>query len=86
MDWTMSNIIQIGMYLIAIGTFVGVTKQQFTNIQNQLNAQKEHLSIQITNLEKKVDKHNNVIERMYKCEESIKSAHHRIDELRGSLK
>jgi hypothetical protein len=40
----------------------------------------------LNNLEKKVDKHNNVIERMYKCEESIKSAHHRIDELRGSLK
>ena len=40
----------------------------------------------LNNLEKKVDKHNSVIERMYKCEESIKSAHHRIDELRGSLK
>ena len=40
----------------------------------------------LNNLEKKVDKHNGVIERMYKCEESIKSAHHRIDELRGSLK
>ena len=40
----------------------------------------------LNNLEKKVDKHNSVIERMYKCEESIKSAHHRIDELRGSIK
>ncbi len=33
-------------------------------------------------LEKKMDKHNNLIERMTKCEESTKSAHHRIDELR----
>ena len=40
----------------------------------------------LNNLEKKVDKHNSVIERMYKCEESLKSVHHRIDELRGSLK
>lgn len=40
----------------------------------------------IGNLEKKVDKHNGVIERMYRCEESLKSAHHRIDELREGLK
>ena len=40
----------------------------------------------LNNLEKKVDKHNEVIERTYKCEESLKSAHHRIDELRGSIK
>ncbi len=33
-------------------------------------------------LEKKMDKHNNLIERMAACESSVKSAHHRIDELR----
>jgi hypothetical protein len=33
-------------------------------------------------LEKKMDKHNNLIERMATCESSVKSAHHRIDELR----
>jgi hypothetical protein len=33
-------------------------------------------------LEKKMDKHNNLIERMATCESSIKSAHHRIDEIR----
>ena len=32
-------------------------------------------------LEKKVDKHNNIIERMYVVEQSSKSAHHRIDEM-----
>lgn len=36
----------------------------------------------INTLEKKVEKHNNVIERVFKLEESTKSAHHRIDELR----
>lgn len=37
-------------------------------------------------LEKKVEKHNNVIERLYVAEESVRSAHHRIDELRGEIK
>ena len=33
-------------------------------------------------LEAKVNKHNNLVERMTKVEQSVKSAHHRIDELR----
>ena len=33
-------------------------------------------------LEKKGEKHNNLVERMVKVENSVKSAHHRIDELR----
>lgn len=32
-------------------------------------------------LEKKQDKHNNLIERMVKVESSCSSAHHRIDEI-----
>lgn len=40
----------------------------------------------IQKLEEKVAKHNNLIERMYKVEDSAKSAHHRIDELREELK
>lgn len=46
------------------------------------------ITVRLTELEKKVDKHNNLIERMYKLEErskaqdeSIKDANHRIDEL-----
>ena len=35
----------------------------------------------IEQLEKKVDKHNNVIERMYQLEEKMKVANHRIDDL-----
>ena len=37
---------------------------------------------QIKGLTEKVNKHNNLIERMYRVEESAKSAHKRIDELR----
>ena len=33
-------------------------------------------------LEQKVDKHNNVVERVYGLEQSVKSAHHRIDEIK----
>lgn len=36
----------------------------------------------IKELEKKVDKHNGLVERMVKVEESTKSAHHRIDDLK----
>lgn len=35
---------------------------------------------QIKELQKRVDKHNNVLERMTRVEESTKSAHKRIDE------
>lgn len=35
----------------------------------------------LTALEKKQDKHNNLIERMVRVEDSTKSAHHRIDEM-----
>lgn len=36
----------------------------------------------IDQLEKKVEKHNNLVERMTVVEQSAKSAHHRIDELK----
>ncbi len=42
-------------------------------------------SYRIEQLEKKVEKHNNIIERMYCVESSVKSAHHRIDELKEEL-
>ena len=35
----------------------------------------------LINLEKKQDKHNNLIERMIRVEDSTKAAHHRIDDL-----
>ncbi|DAB16906.1 TPA: hypothetical protein CPT98_07030 [Candidatus Gastranaerophilales bacterium HUM_19] len=38
---------------------------------------------QIKHLEEKQDKHNNLIERMVKVEESTKSAHHRLDNIEG---
>ncbi len=37
-------------------------------------------------IEKKLDKHNNFIERLYKLEESTRQAHGRIDELKEDLR
>ena len=42
-------------------------------------------SYRIEQLEKKVAKHNNLVERMYAVESSVKSAHHRIDDLRTEI-
>ena len=39
----------------------------------------------IESLEAKVDRHNNLIERMYRVEERSKSNTHRIDELEGRI-
>lgn len=39
----------------------------------------------LMNLEKKQDKHNNLIERMIRVEDSTKSAHHRIDTFEQAL-
>lgn len=36
-------------------------------------------------LEEKVEQHNRVVERVFKLEESAKSAHHRLDELRSEF-
>lgn len=40
----------------------------------------------ISELEKKQDKHNNLLERMVAVEQSTKSAHHRIDSVEGKIK
>lgn len=72
MDW--SNIVVAVIALI--GTFIG----SYSGIRL--------MSYRIEQLEKKVEKHNNLVERMYKIEEKtelqeekIKVANHRIDDL-----
>lgn len=36
----------------------------------------------LNNIEEKQDKHNNLIERMVRVEDGLKSVHHRIDEIK----
>ena len=66
------NEIAIAM-LSLIGTMVG-------SIAGILTANKL-TNFRISALEKKVEKHNNLVERMAKVEQSAKSAHRRIDSL-----
>lgn len=61
MRWNMSNEIMVALIAMlgtALGTFGGIiTSNKLTNYR-------------IEQLEKKVDKHNNVIERVYRLEEN----------------
>ena len=43
------------------------------------------VNYRIDRLEEKVTKHNNLVERMTIVEQSAKSAHHRIDELKHEM-
>lgn len=64
--------------LIALFSFLGTLLGTIGGIvaSNKLTVYR------ISQLEKKVEKHNNLVERMVKVEDSAKSAHRRIDEIR----
>lgn len=71
--------------VIAILAFVGtLSGSYFSNNKNTavMQEQVKDLKEDIEVLSKRVDKHNNLIERMVKVEESTKSAHHRLDNLK----
>lgn len=63
-------VIVIIVQLISVGMFIGKN-----------NEFKDHIIYRLDELEKKQDKHNNLIERMAVVERDVKSAHHRIDGL-----
>lgn len=78
MDWTSIIVALIAMIGTGTGSFYGIKKS------NSL------IVYRMNQLEKKVDMHNNVVERMYKAEqklcvqdEQIKVANHRIADLEG---
>ena len=63
--------------VVALCSLVGTLVGSLTGIltANRLT------TYRIEQLEEKVKKHNNLVERMIIVEQSTKSAHHRIDEL-----
>lgn len=63
--------------IVAVISLIGTLAGSLAGIKqaNKLTVYK------IEELQKRVEKHNNLIERMAKVEESTKSAHKRIDEL-----
>ncbi|WP_148409921.1 hypothetical protein [Murimonas intestini] len=59
----------LSMFGTAFGSVIGVmTANKLSNYR-------------IEQLEKKVEKHNNLCDRMIIVEQSVKSAHHRLDEM-----
>lgn len=75
--------------IIAVISLIGTTIGTYGGIR----ASNKMTNYRIEQLEKKVEKHNNVVERMYKIEENqavinnnIKVANHRIDDLEEAVK
>lgn len=63
--------------VVAISSLIGTLVGSLAGI---LTANKL-TTFRIEQLEEKVKKHNNLVERMVAVEQSTKSAHHRIDEI-----
>ncbi len=81
MDWTTIIVALISCIGTAVGSAYGIKKS--TSL----------VEYRLSQLEKKVDLHNNVIERTYKLEdradvtdERIKVANHRIEDLEGKTR
>lgn len=63
--------------LIALISFAGTVIGSAAGIM----AANKLTNYRISKLEEKVNKHNNLVERMTAAEQSVKSAHKRIDEI-----
>ena len=81
MDYT-PIIVAVLMAVGTIATQVVTSKGNRKAAEASQQAAMEVFNYRIGTLEEKVTKHNNLVERMVACESSIKSAHHRIDEIR----
>lgn len=66
----LAGILGIFLTLIIQGFYIAFTMGKFSE--------------KLLELEKKQDKHNNLIERMVKVESSSNSAHHRLDEMESN--
>ena len=70
----MSNELLINFLGIVIGTFGGIM------------ASSKLTTFRLEQLEKKVDKHNSVMERTFILEEKVKVANHRIEDLEQEVR
>lgn len=65
-------IIPLIVQLVVLGIIIGIYKTTITFMQQQ-----------IAELKTEMKKYNNILERIIRVEDSTKSAHHRIDEMKG---
>ena len=85
-------LLSITVNVVAVSYFVGVQSANQKKIEESmamirehfkenLDELKTHFQDKFDTLEKKQDKHNNLIERMVVVEQTTKSAHKRIDDI-----
>lgn len=74
-------IISVIIQLVSVGIFIGVFKTTIAFMQEQIADIKHNLKEDKQELKAEMAKYNNVLERMIINEQSVKSAHHRIDDL-----
>lgn len=74
-------IISLVIQLVSIGIFIGVFKATVAFMQQQIEDIKTTLKDDKQELKDEMRRYNSVLERMIICEQSTKSAHHRIDDL-----
>ena len=86
----LSNVVSIAIYSARKSAGLEALKASFKefkkDIQEKIKEARQHTDEHIKRLEEKQDKHNSVIERMAIVEQSVKSAHHRIDDIKGGKK
>ena len=72
----------IGLVGTLFGSIVGAYSGSSKAIAD-LRLDVKAIQTEMKTLSKRVDKHNNLVERMSAVEQSTKSAHHRIDRIEG---
>ena len=80
-NFTPELIISVIIQLISVGIFIGVFKTTISFMQEQIREIKQNLKEDKQELKDEMRRYNNVLERMTINEQSVKSAHHRIDGL-----
>lgn len=73
MHFSPELIVSVVIQLIAVGIFIGVYKTTINFMQ-----------LQISELKEDMHKYNNVLTRLALAENSISSAHKRIDDIKGN--
>ena len=86
MQFSPELIISVAIQLISVGIFIGVFKTTVSFMQQQITEIKAALKADKQELKDEMRKYNSILERMIICEQSTKSAHHRIDGLENENK
>lgn len=71
----------LGGSYMANSKTTAVMQVEMNHIKKDMSDMKDEMKTDIKELDEKVHKHNNLVERMAIVEQSTKSAHHRIDEI-----